>query len=113
MGTCGKTKPDLRLSWRFSEVLVTQDKFKIWARTTFADYRGSVAYIATIDDNGDEGIGTAFHVGNGVFVTARHVLEGRAVKEIGFDDESLLFTLNKQAALAKSLTHPREARGQV
>lgn len=32
--------------------------------------------------NGDEAIGSAFHVGEGVFLTARHVVEGREVLEI-------------------------------
>ena len=86
--------------------LVAQDNFKLWARRTFAVQRGSVAYITSIDAKGDEGIGTAFHVGNGVFVTARHVVEGREVKEVGFDDVSILYALNNLAVLSKSATLP-------
>jgi hypothetical protein len=82
------------------------DNFKFWARKTFADYRGAVAYIASKDVNGDEGVGTAFHVGNGVFVTARHVLEGRNVEEVGFDDDSIIVTLHEEAARLKSFILP-------
>lgn len=39
--------------------------------------------------DGDEGIGGAFHVGDGVFVTARHVVENRTIKEIRLTDADL------------------------
>lgn len=42
-----------------------------------------MAYICTKDPLGDLGIGSAFHVGDGVFVTARHVVENRKIMEIG------------------------------
>jgi hypothetical protein len=35
-------------------------------------------------------VGTAFHVGEGVFVTARHVVDGRVIKEVGFGDRSAI-----------------------
>lgn len=57
-----------------------------WARTQFHNYRGCIAFIETTNSQGDVGIGTCFHVGDGVFVTARHVIEGRNMTEIGFDD---------------------------
>lgn len=49
-------------------------------------YRGCVAYIASTDKVGDVGIGTCFHVGDGVFVTAAHVVRSRTITDIGFDD---------------------------
>lgn len=85
---------------------MSQDNFKLWARRTFADYRGAVAYIASTDADGDEGIGTAFHVGNGVFITARHVVEERSIREIGFDDDSIIHVLNEKAAVSKSFSLP-------
>lgn len=85
---------------------MSQDNFRFWARRTFANYRGSVAYIASTDAHGDEGIGTAFHVGNGVFVTARHVVEGRNIREVGFDDDSIIHALTEKAALSKSFMLP-------
>jgi hypothetical protein len=57
-----------------------------WARAQFNRYRGCVAFIETNDAQGRIGIGTCFHVGDGVFVTARHVIEGRTITKIGFDD---------------------------
>jgi len=65
------------------------DGFRFWARTQFSAYRGSVAFIATIDANGNQSIGSCFHVGDGVFVTARHVVEDRRIEEIGFDDDAV------------------------
>ena len=39
-------------------------------------YSPAVRPIVTTNQDGDEGIGSAFHVGEGTFVTARHVVEG-------------------------------------
>jgi len=49
---------------------------------TYARAAGAVAFVAILDAKGDEGIGTAFHIGDGIFVTARHVIDGVAIKEI-------------------------------
>lgn len=49
---------------------------------TYIRAAGAVAFVAIIDANGDEGIGSAFHIGDGIFVTARHVIDGGTVKEI-------------------------------
>lgn len=65
------------------------DNFRYWARTQFAAYRGCVAYVETRDSAGDLGCGTCFHVGEGVFVTARHVVEQRTITRFGFDDDAV------------------------
>jgi hypothetical protein len=65
------------------------DVFRYWARIQFNKYKNSIAYIASEDDEGSHNIGTCFHVGEGVFVTARHVIESRRNIEIGFDDPHL------------------------
>ncbi|MFU8778848.1 MAG: trypsin-like peptidase domain-containing protein [Roseovarius sp.] len=39
-----------------------------------------MAFVTIIDGNGDEGIGSAFHIGQGIFVTAWHVIEGAKIK---------------------------------
>ena len=57
-----------------------------WAQKQFRRCRGSVAFIETRGDKGDLGIGTCFHVGDGVFVTASHVIKDRIITEIGLDD---------------------------
>ncbi|EPY9600727.1 S1 family peptidase [Escherichia coli] len=48
---------------------------------TYVRAAGAVAFVAIVDTNGDEGIGSAFHIGDGIFVTARHVVEGVTIKE--------------------------------
>ncbi|WP_456249751.1 S1 family peptidase [Longispora urticae] len=48
------------------------------------EYSAAIAYVAVKDCNGIDGIGSAVHVGEGVFVTARHVVEGKAVTAVGF-----------------------------
>jgi V8-like Glu-specific endopeptidase len=48
-----------------------------------AESAGAVAYVSVIDkETGDCGIGTAFHVGDGIFVTAKHVVEGKIISEV-------------------------------
>jgi hypothetical protein len=69
------------------------DNFRHWARTQFSTYRGCIAYIESKDDKGDLSIGTCFHVGEGVFVTARHVFEGRKEFRVDFDDDYVGFSL--------------------
>jgi len=64
------------------------------SRTLFEKYASAVVYVSVELPNGNESIGTAFHVGEGVFVTARHVVEGNKILEIantisrGFFDPS-------------------------
>ena len=45
-------------------------------KAQFQHFAQAVVPVVSIDQQGDEGIGAAFHVGEGVFVTARHVVEG-------------------------------------
>jgi hypothetical protein len=52
------------------------------ARRLFEQFAASVAYVDVIDDGGRPSIGTAFHVGDGVFVTARHVVADKRISEI-------------------------------
>lgn len=43
-------------------------------------------FVETEDERGGIGIGTAFHVGEGVFLTAAHVVRHRKILTIGRDD---------------------------
>ncbi len=52
-------------------------------RRLYDEYAAGVAYISVITAKGDEGIGSCFHIGGGVFITARHVVENCIIKEIG------------------------------
>lgn len=51
----------------------------------YKKYSKAIAYVAVEKPDGGQGIGTAFHVGEGSFVTARHVVEGNKILEIGID----------------------------
>jgi hypothetical protein len=48
---------------------------------TYMRAAGAVAFVTIVDGKGDEGIGSAFHIGQGIFVTARHVIEGATINE--------------------------------
>jgi S1-C subfamily serine protease len=48
----------------------------------YEKYSSAVAYIAVRKSGGAQSIGTAFHVGDGVFLTAKHVVENREILEI-------------------------------
>ena len=65
------------------------DNFRFWARNQFAAYRGCVAHIETLDAEGNPDCGTCFHVGDGVFVTARHVIEHRTINNVEFGDSAV------------------------
>lgn len=80
-------------------------------------YRGvrdTVVPIATIKPNGDHGIGSGFHVGDGYIITARHVVEGMASVSIslGFWDEVVIaetiFAKNEMADVALLRTNVHE-----
>ncbi|HEX8572234.1 MAG TPA: serine protease [Allosphingosinicella sp.] len=49
---------------------------------TYLRAAGAVAFVAIADGNGDEGIGSAFHIGDGIFITARHVVESATIREV-------------------------------
>ena len=65
------------------------DDFRFWAREQFKKYRGAVGFMETLNAAGDLQGGTCFHVGEGVFVTARHVVENHTISEVRFDDDSV------------------------
>ena len=48
----------------------------------YRQFRGSVAYVEVEGTDGTRGIGSAFHVGDGVFATARHVIEGKVIRQV-------------------------------
>ena len=53
------------------------------AHRLFLRFRPAVAYVTTEDAASNIAIGSAFHVGDGVFLTARHVVENLTITEIG------------------------------
>ena len=49
----------------------------------FNAFAPSVAYMEVENRDGDVEIGSGYHIGDGVFVTARHVIDVPKIKEIG------------------------------
>jgi S1-C subfamily serine protease len=58
-------------------------------RKLYEEYASGVAYVAVEDAAGAQSIGTAFHVGEGVFVTARHVVDGKAILSVATTERSI------------------------
>jgi hypothetical protein len=75
----------------------------------FYKLRPAIIPLETVNANGDHGIGTGFHVGDGIVVTARHVVEGmQSVRIInpflqsveGNQIEEIIFAKNPLADVA-------------
>lgn len=52
------------------------------ARILYQEHASAMAFVAVEKPDGTHAIGSAFHVGEGVFVTSRHVVEGNVIREI-------------------------------
>lgn len=72
------------------------------AKELYALYGASLIPVISVNAEGDQGVGSAFHVGDGAFVTARHVVEGMASCHIELDSYRLT-QLAENAASAISL----------
>lgn len=66
--------------WPHLDTSKTMDTTK--ARKLFEEYAPAMAYVCVRNPDGTEGIGSAFHVGDGVFVTARHVVDQKEILEV-------------------------------
>jgi hypothetical protein len=60
------------------------------ARALFGQFAAAVAYLAVEKADGSHAIGTATHVGEGVYVTARHVVDGHRLVEIASTEHVFL-----------------------
>jgi len=58
-------------------------------RRLFQTFAPGVAYVAAEDQEGDKSIGTCFHIGESIFITARHVVENRKITKIATTVPSL------------------------
>ena len=64
-----------------------------------------MAYVEVELPDGDRSIGSAFHVGEGVFVTARHVVEGNNILEIASTDHAYIPLDGEEAKRARVFVH--------
>ena len=60
-----------------------------------------MAYVAVESPDGTPGIGSAFHVGEGVFVTARHVIEHKRIVEVAMTEHTYVRLEGDEAAGAR------------
>jgi hypothetical protein len=72
------------------------------AREMFELYRSSVAYVEVQTSEGGVEIGSAFHVGDGIFVTARHVIEGNSILKVGTTEQTYIPLKGDEATAART-----------
>ncbi|HHY0422876.1 TPA: trypsin-like peptidase domain-containing protein [Vibrio parahaemolyticus] len=86
------------------------------SRELFKKYAAAVVYVNVELPNGDQSIGTAFHVGSGVFITARHVVDGTKILEVAnttdyyVPDESGNMTIHGKEGTYRSIS---SSKGKV
>lgn len=66
----------------------------------------AVAYVEVKTSKQDIGIGTAFHIGSGYFVTARHVIKDNEIIKVGQSDLSLRTIIDQDGSTRTRTTHP-------
>lgn len=71
------------------------------AHHLYAKYAGAMAYIAVEASDGTPGIGSAFHVGEGVFVTARHVVENQRIVKVAVTEKACVRLKGEEAVGAR------------
>src|SRR6185437_7291116 len=74
------------------------------ARRLYDLFRGALGYIEVEDPDGKLGIGSCFHVGDGVFVTARHVVEGKTIREIRMTETFDVEPTAEESATVRAFT---------
>jgi hypothetical protein len=77
-------------------------------RKLFDAFASGVAYISVEKADGSPNIGTCFHIGENVFVTARHVVEGLKIREIATTDVGV-----KWSPRGATVTHPGGKAEQI
>jgi len=66
----------------------------------------AVVFVEVRKPNGDTDIGSAFHIGDGFFATARHVIEGNEILSVGRHDTSVKTHSGPGGQIVYSTTHP-------
>jgi hypothetical protein len=71
-------------------------------KSIYHELRRSVAYVRVEAIDGTESIGTAFHIGQGYFVTAKHVVHDKNIIDIVITQPTRILTENFAAPLNES-----------
>lgn len=71
----------------------------------YEKYRGAMAYIEVENKDLSIGIGSAFHVGHGVFVTAKHVVSNTRILSFGLAKDNE-YSFNNLTIVGDPLYHP-------
>ncbi|SRR6266446_1148093 len=77
-------------------------------RKLFDAFAPGLAYISVENADGSPNIGTCFHIGESVFITARHVIEGLKIREIATTDVGV-----KWSRRGPTVTHPGGKAEQI
>lgn len=75
------------------------------ARYLYSKYSGVMAYVSVAAPDGTPEIGSAFHVGEGVFVTARHVVENMRICEVAMTESTDVRLEGADAVNARIFIH--------
>jgi hypothetical protein len=76
------------------------------AHELFGKYAASMAYLAVECADGTQRIGSAFHVGEGVFVTARHIVDGNTVTKVATTNGAYIPLTGEEAERARVFLAP-------
>lgn len=80
------------------------------AQQLFYEHASAMAYVAVEKPDGTHSIASAFHVGEGVFVTSRHVVEGNIIREVKITESLGLSTREYLASQGKNDPAEEEIR---
>jgi Trypsin-like peptidase domain len=79
------------------------------AQALYERYAGSVAFIEVLSERGDLELGSAFHIGDGLFATARHVVDANIQRIETTEASSETFRSLLDVDRVESLSEPSAA----
>jgi len=82
-------------------------------RDVLRELGSAVVYVSVEDSNSDSSIGSAFHIGEGWFATARHVVENKKILRIGRLDITLQERVDASGNRHRQTIYPEFASSEV
>jgi S1-C subfamily serine protease len=80
------------------------------ARELYDAVAPAVAFVEVESPDGSVGIGSCFHVGEGVFVTARHVVDGMTITDVGMTESFYVELHGEEAAMSRTTVDGKKVR---